>query len=303
MYQALKVKTTAFVSHYDCSRHDTGWGHLDHQGRLPALSRAVYRDMLDLFDPLLEVEGRHASIEEVKLVHSSEYLARVQSWVAEAAEVGRVIEPQPELRISGATWEASTAAVGCALSAIDAVLDGRVSNAFAASRPPGSDAGVGRAGRFGVLNPVAVAARYLEISCGAAPVLVVDWGGAGESALRRIFEESDSIDVISPAAEEGEGDRYFDRLHTKIDHHLGRRKPAFFLLSADFSGLATDPLGPLALDPREYHPATVRLRQMAERTCEGRLVSILGGGYDPQGLGRATVEHLRGLSGLPATVS
>lgn len=291
------MKTTAFVSHYDCSRHDTGWGHPDHQGRLPALSRAVHRDMLDLFDPLLEVEGRHASMEELKLFHSSEYLARAQVWVAEAAKLGEVIEPHHDLRISGATWEASIAAVGCALSAIDAVLDGRVSNAFAASRPPASDAGTDQPGRFGLLNPIAVAARYLAASCGAAPVLVVEWGGAGENVLQRIFEKSASVEVLG--ADEGKNDRDFDRLHAKIEEHVQRRTPAFVLLSADFSGLASDPLGTSSLEPRDYHSATVRLREIAERACEGRLVSILGGGYDPQGLGRATVEHLRGLSGLP----
>src|SRR5690554_6824648 len=112
------MKETAFVSHYDCSRHDTGWEHPDHQGRLPALMRAVHADMLTLFDALLEVEGRHASQEELSLVHSAEYLSQVEGWVAEATRMEKVIEPVPGLRVSDASQDAARAAVGAPLTAV-----------------------------------------------------------------------------------------------------------------------------------------------------------------------------------------
>src|SRR5690606_2496765 len=133
----------------DCSRHDTGWHHPDHQGRLPALMRAVYADMLTLFDPLLEVEGRHASDAELRLLHTPEYLARLRTWTEDAAARSQVLEPVPGIRVSGASWDAATAAVGSTLTAVDRVLAGDVRNAFCAVRPPGRYVHRDRPGGFG----------------------------------------------------------------------------------------------------------------------------------------------------------
>src|SRR5690606_25273035 len=112
-------------SHYDCARHDTGWNHPDHQGRLPAVMRAVYADMLTLFPHLVEVEGRHASEEEMRLVHDSGYLDRLQGWVRSSAESGTPLEVEPGIVVSGASWAAARAAAGCVLTAVtDVVGDG-----------------------------------------------------------------------------------------------------------------------------------------------------------------------------------
>jgi len=170
------VKATAFVSHYDCSRHDTGWSHPEHQGRLPGLMRQVYRDMLTLHEPLLEVEGRHATREELLLAHSAEYLDQVEGWAEEAARRGRPLVIEEDLVVSGASYDAARAAVGCALVAVDEVLEGRVRNAFCAVRPPGPDAERDRPGRFGPLNPVATVVQQLLRARDFERVLVVGWG-------------------------------------------------------------------------------------------------------------------------------
>jgi acetoin utilization deacetylase AcuC-like enzyme len=342
------LKVTAFISHHDCARHDPGWNHPDHQGRLPGLMREVYRDMLTLHQPLLEGEGRHATEEELRLVHREEYLARVRAWVAAAEERGVPIEVRPQLVASAATWDASRAAVGCALAAVDAVAAGKVRNAFCAVRPPARDADAGTPGRFGFTNPLAIAARYLIDQKLAERVLIVEWGEscssapvlAGDAAVRIAgltepptgsdatgAERLDSRhhqppgDAATDEIHEGDcpplvaargqlyladlppnasGVQFLARLTRVLDSALHGFSPDYVLLSTGLDWLSDDPLGGHSLTPHDYFLGSRLIRQIADGACEGRLVSILEGGYEAAGLGSATVQHLRALAGLDA---
>ncbi|HEX2190983.1 MAG TPA: hypothetical protein VHG51_18890, partial [Longimicrobiaceae bacterium] len=177
--------TTAFVSHHDSPRHDAGWGHPDHQGRIPALVRAVYRDMLALHGHLVQVEAVPATEEDLLLAHTPEYLRSVREAVAGAAAEGRPVPFAAEVVVSGASWDAAAASAGAALTGVETVLAGEARSAFCSARPPGRDAAADRAGGHSLFNHVAVAARHLRDRRGARRVLVVDWGaraplGTGE---------------------------------------------------------------------------------------------------------------------------
>lgn len=315
------MRRTAFVSHYDCSRHDTGWQHPDHQGRLPALMRAVHADMLTLFDHLLEVEGRHATREELLLLHTPDYLDRLHGWVEEATNRGSVIEPIPGVRVSGATWDAATAAVGCTLTAVDRVLDGEVDGAFCAVRPPGRYVTRSEPGGFGVLNTVATCASYAA-RCGRdeAPeegspgVLVLELCGPAGSPTADLLPEgvarvcgvyrSSSPGVISLGSGTGIVPPGVGRVAVEeaLESVLADacRESRFdaLILSIGFDGLEGDPLGDLGLRPLDFYHLTRRVRTFADDHCAGRLVSILEGGYEARGLGTAAVQHLRGLVGV-----
>lgn len=311
------MKETAFVSHYDCSRHDTGWKHPEHQGRLPALMRAVYADMLTLFDVLLEVEGRHASAEELRIVHSEAYLERVEGWAAEARRLEEVIEPVPDLRVSGASLDAARAAVGCTLAAVDKVLDGEVRRAFCAVRPPGRYVTRNEAGGFGILNTVVTCARYLGHRLGVGgdeavrKVFVLELCGPAGSPSARLMEDQDALVGGVYLAVEGEragsnerhlasgvgAPAFLNALEQVLEVAAGERFSGM-VLSIGFDGLAGDPLGDLGLRPEDYHATTLRVRRFAEEWCGGRMVSILEGGYETRGLGIATVQHLRALAGV-----
>lgn len=275
-------KVTAFVSHSDCARHDTGWGHADHQGRLPAVMRAVYRDMIDLHEPLLDLEGRRAEDADLLRYHSTNHLAQVREWVEQARERGKVIEPVEGLRISDATWDATRASVGSVLTAIDAVLAGDVRNAFCATRPAGSDARPDAAGRHGLINPIATGVRYLVEVRNMEPVMVLDWrpAGIGEPPIADI-PGGDIVEL---------GDDLDRGLHSA----QGRPAPAFVILVADF----TPPGGANGRTPQDVYDATSQIRSFAEECCDGRLVSVLDHGYSDD-LGPAVVQHLRALIGLP----
>ena len=109
----------AYISHADCGRHDTGWGHPEHVGRLRAIPRALREDP-ELFHALLHVEGRHATDDELALTHDPAYVRRVREL--SAAGGGRFDQDTP---VSEGSWAAASAGAGCVLDGVDMAFDGR----------------------------------------------------------------------------------------------------------------------------------------------------------------------------------
>jgi acetoin utilization deacetylase AcuC-like enzyme len=307
---------TAFVSHSDCARHDTGWKHPDHQGRLPALVRAVYRDMLQLHRRLMEVEGAHATEEQLLLVHDPEYIRSVESVARAAAESGEVQTLHGDVVLSGASWDAARAAAGLAIAGVDVVMREGARNAFCAARPPGFGAAARRSGGFSVFNNVAIAARHLRSGVDPARVLVVEWLGSPGTATRKLLAGDEGVltvsigavgheEVVSPTARgvvlpDGSTGRFFGTaMEAALDDALAGFQPDLILLAAGFDILSGDPVGSLGVEVADVYPLTRALVDRAESVCGGRIVSVLEGGYHPPALGNATVQHLRALTGLP----
>ena len=309
----LTGKITAFVSHEDAPRHDTGWNHPDHQGRLPAIARAVYKDMLTLFEPMMELSATPATDEDLLLVHTPGHIARVRGNSAVAgAEVGEL----DGVRLSGASDEAARASVGAALTAVDAVLAGEVRNAFVLARPPGRDALPDAASGYSLFNTVAIAARHLRERHGIERVLVVSWGTRPATHLRELLGGAPMVDVhahpqtFPPPHDEppppmpgdvsllpgSDGAAFAAALRDAL---AAAAAPDFVLLAAGFDILAGDPVGALAVEPRDIHDITRVLREWAAEHAAGRLVSVLEGGYDAGNTARAVVQHLRALIALP----
>lgn len=123
--------TVALLSHSDCGRHDTGWEHPEHVGRLRAIPRAL-RERQALFERLLHLEGRHATVDELALAHDRGYIARVHDLVQSGG--GRL---DPDTVVSEGSWDAATAGAGCLLDGVDMAFDGRAVRSFSAVRPRG----------------------------------------------------------------------------------------------------------------------------------------------------------------------
>lgn len=307
---------TAYVTHPDCSRHDTGWKHPEHQGRLPAVARAVHQDMLTLFPRLLDVEGVPAAREDLRLAHAERYVERVRERCAEAAHFGGVLPLDGEVVVSGASWDAVLAAVGCVATAVARVEAQEARNAFCAVRPPGHGADVAAPGAFGIFNGVALAALRLARGTPERRVLVAEWGSRGGAGTASIVVGDERIRFLSVHAEGGPpyagsgrvvrevsagcgGATMLSALISGLDEVEAHFQPDFVLLSLGCDALAGDPLGSLALDPRDYYALTAELRARAERMCEGRLVSVLEEGYQAEQTASAVVQHLRALAALP----
>lgn len=317
------MKITAFVSHEDCSRHDTGWSHPDHQGRLPAIARAVQRDMVALWEPVLQLEATPANADDLLLVHTPGHVERVRDQ-AMASSVGEGTLELDGVPVSGASWDAALASAGAALSGVDAVVRGEVRNAFALSRPPGAAASADAPGGFGLFNNVAIAARSLRERHGAGRVLVVHWGVRPPVELARLLADDDGTGLISihqhphafPAPDHSVdghppiagaelppgtgGDEFTVALRNALAALPRAESPDFVLLAAGFDILDADPVGQLGVEPGEVHAMTLALREWADERAGGRLVSVLEGGYAAAETARAVVQHLRALAGLPA---
>lgn len=311
---------TAFVSHEDASRHDTGWNHPDHQGRLPAIVRAVQRDMVALWEPLRQMAATPAPEADLLLVHTSAYVARVREQADASAREGRTLELDG-VPVSGASWEAALASVGAALTAVDAVLDGAVRNGFALARPPGRGASADGPGEFSLFNTAAIAARHLRARRGMGRVLVVAWGAHPPAALAGLLAEDEGVRLISihqhprtfpdPRPEDehppvpgvalapgGTGEDFAAALRGALDAVPADASPEFVLLSAGFDILAADPHGALAVQPDEVFAITTVLREWVDARAGGRLVSVLEGGYAAAETARAVIQHLHALAGI-----
>ena len=313
---------SAFVLHPDCALHDTGWGHPEHQGRLPAVVRAIERDMPALLPVLLQREADPATEEDLLAVHARALVAEVRDAVAEAERRGESVPLDVDTVVSAASWSAALAAAGCATTAAALVADGAASTAFAASRPPGHHATRERAMGFCLFNNVAVSARWVQRRRGVGNVLIVDWDVHHGNGTQDIFYEDPSVYFLSlhlsphypgtgSEEERGRGagvdttrnvplpsdttrEEYHEAFDAALEATLAEFRPA------GFDCLAGDPLGGLPLEPVDLHRLTRRIIEWTADTAQGRVVAVLEGGYVPDRLGRGVVSVLRALAGLEA---
>lgn len=308
------MNTVALISHSDCGRHDTGWEHPEHVGRLRAIPRALKYEP-ELFANLLHHEGRHATRDELLLVHDAAYVQQVHSVVD--AGGGRL---DADTVVSEGSWDAATAAVGCVLDGVDMAFDGRALRSFCAVRPPGHHALHDRAMGFCVFGNVAIAAHYALAHHDCRRVLIVDWDVHHGNGTQALVEHEPRIHFVSMhqwpwypgtgrADDHGPNDtiwnvpmpqslpssQYLQALLHAIDAATHQFTPDLVLVSAGFDSLAGDPLGGFTLIPDDFTTLTAALVDRARRWCLGRLVSVLEGGYAPDAVAEAVMAHLKAL--------
>jgi acetoin utilization deacetylase AcuC-like enzyme len=306
--------SVAYVSHSDCGRHDTGWKHPEHVGRLRAIPRALRNDF-ELFDTIEHREGRHATADELGLAHDTAYVEQVR--VLAEAGGGRL---DPDTVVSEGSWDAATAGAGCVLDAIDWAFAGTVTRSFCAVRPPGHHALRASGMGFCLFGNVGVGAHYARRRHGADRVLVVDWDVHHGNGTQDLVQDDSGIRFVSmhqwpwypgTGAPEDRGPHanvwnvamagglppgtYVDALTTAIDAATDGWRPDLVLVSAGFDCLAGDPLGEFTLELEHVAAMTRAVVARATAWCDGRVVSALEGGYDPVRLGDACVTHLRAL--------
>lgn len=303
----------AYISHADCGRHDTGWRHPEHVGRLRAIPRAL-RDDVDLYHAIEHVEGRHATQDDLALAHDTRYVTEVQRL---AAEGGGALDA--DTVVSEGSWDAARAAVGCVLDAVDLALNGRA-RSFCAVRPPGHhalrNAGMG----FCLFSNVAIGAFHARRRGGADRVLIVDWDVHHGNGTQAIVEEDPTIRFVSmhqspwypgtgAASDRGPHrsiwnvpmpgrlapERYVEALQAAVIDATNGFTPDLVMISAGFDSLAGDPLGEFTLELGHITLLTRWLLEKANGWCEGRLLAALEGGYVPERVGAAAVAMMQAM--------
>lgn len=318
---------TLLVMHPDCALHDTGWGHPEHQGRLPAIVKAIYQETPALLEVMLQREGEPVEVADLLRAHSPEHIERVRGAVAEAAERNTQVSLDADTVVSAASWDAALAAAGCAVSGVRAVLAGESGTAFAVARPPGHHATRERAMGFCLFNNVAVAARWAQAHHGLSRVLIIDWDVHHGNGTQDIFYADPSVYYLSlhqsphyPGTGEmdergmgaGQGTTrnvplpdgttaaaYHSAFEEALDATLSEFEPELVLISAGFDCLAGDPLGGFGLEPVDLHALTRLVLERTRGSAGGRVVAVLEGGYAPARMGQGVVAVLRALGGLP----
>ena len=303
----------AFISHADVGRHDTGWHHPEHVGRIRAITSAL-KYHPELFMALELLEGRAATPEELALAHDPAYIAQVRT-LAEAGG-GRL---DADTVVSAGSWDAGTAGAGSVLEAMARVLDGRSTRAFAAVRPPGHHALRDQGMGFCLFGNVAIAAHAAR-RAGVDRVLIIDWDVHHGNGTQALVEHDPAIRFVSmhqwpwypgSGAAEDRGprgsvwnvpmagglapDRYREALLGAVDAATDGWRPELVLLSAGFDCLAGDPLGGFTLEVEDIRALTREVVTRAEGWCGGRVVSALEGGYAPDRVAQAVVAHLTAL--------
>ena len=306
--------TVALISHSDSGRHDTGWGHPEHVGRIRAIPRAL-RERPDLFEALLHHEARHATAEELALAHDAAYMETVRALASSGG--GRL---DPDTVVSDGSWDAATAAAGSVLDGVDMAFDGRATRSFSAVRPPGHHALRARGMGFCLFGSVAIAAHYARARHGIARVLIVDWDVHHGNGTQALVEHEPDVHFVSmhqwpwypgTGAAEDRGphrtiwnvpmraglapDQYVTSFLRAVDEATTSFTPELVLISAGFDSLRGDPLGGFSLEMEHVEQLTRAMVDRAQAWCGGRVVSALEGGYAPDRLAAACLVHLESL--------
>jgi acetoin utilization deacetylase AcuC-like enzyme len=310
------MSQTALLLDDYLTRHVTELGHPECPQRL-----VVIRKALESFADVVLLPSRRADLAEVSLCHRLPYIEGVLSLIA----AGETELAGGDVSVSAESGEVALHAVGGVIDAVDAVLSARAKNAFCAVRPPGHHARPAAAMGFCLFNNVAIAARYAQRKHAVQRVAIVDWDVHHGNGTQEIFYSDGSVLFFSThqwpwypgtghTTETGEGqglgltincplpagsgrEEVMEAFRRRLLPALNKFQPELLIISAGFDSRAGDPLGQFLLTDQDFADLTDLLLDFAAGVCEGRLVSVLEGGYNLDGLGRAVTSHVARLVG------
>ena len=299
-------------------QHETG-RHVESAERIRPVQRTLSAGSA-LSSQILRISHwDKADRNAMQRVHSQPYLEHLEQF---AAQGGGQIEQDTILSLR--SFEVACHASGAACDAVSRIIGGESQRAFCLIRPPGHHALTDGAMGFCLLNHVAIAAAHARTTAGVDRVLIIDWDVHHGNGTQDIFWSDSQVAFLSihrwpfypgsgRAEETGTGPglgttcniplavgtsraTYCDRFQQEVERIAAHHQPDLILLSAGFDAHQDDPIGSLGLQDEDFATLTRCVRDVAEVHCNGRIVSLLEGGYNPEALARCVRIHLRGLS-------
>lgn len=301
--------TTRLYSHPIYLEHLTPPGHPERPDRLRAIARTLEDEA---FAQLVHVESPAGDEATILYAHPEEYVEKIRRAIPDEG----IARLDADTSASPKSWEAALTAIGAANAAIDDVFSGKADNVFVASRPPGHHAETSTAMGFCLFNNAAIAARYAQRRHGAERVAIVDWDVHHGNGTQEIFWRDPSVlycsthqmplypgtgrkdetglgNIVNAPLSPNTGSETFrEAFKSRVLPAVDRFQPDLVIISAGFDAHHRDPLAEINLTEDDFDWATGQLMDRAARFSNNRVVSLLEGGYDLEGLAESAGLHI-----------
>ncbi len=305
---------TGYVTHPSCLLHEMPSDHPESPRRLSAINDALVESRLMPFLDVIEAPA--ATDDQLARVHSRDHI----EWVRSKVPASGWFEVDPDTFMNRHTHDAARHAAGAVVRAVELVVGGDLTNAFCAVRPPGHHATRESAMGFCFFNNVAVGAAHALAQHGLERVAIVDFDVHQGNGTIDIFSDNPKVlfcstyqhpfyphtppvtghdHMVDLPLAAGSGSTAFRRAVTdgwvpRID----RFAPQLILVSAGFDAHIRDQLAHFDLIDSDFAWVTEQITELAATHADGRVVSVLEGGYDLVGLAASVTAHVRGLMGV-----
>jgi acetoin utilization deacetylase AcuC-like enzyme len=305
--------TTLLITHPASLNHLNGTGHPERSDRIRAIESVLEAEK---FQTLVREQAPLGALETAALCHPMDYIVEIQNAVPQQG----LVQLDADTSMSPGTFEAALRAIGGATQAVDEVVGKKATNAFVAQRPPGHHAETVRPMGFCIFNQAAIAARYAQRKHGLHRVAVVDFDVHHGNGTQEIFwkdptlmycsthqmplypgtgatgERGEHDNIVNAPLRAGDGGAEFKAaMDGLILPRLSSFGPELIIISAGFDAHKRDPLANLQFVEEDFAWATRKIMDVADKTAQGRVVSILEGGYDLEGLSKSAAAHVIAL--------
>ncbi|MDH3345427.1 MAG: histone deacetylase [Desulfobacteraceae bacterium] len=311
------MKRTGFLYDERYLLHDTGPNHPESPERLKAIYQGIKQ--AGLLPNLTLIQAMRADLEWIETVHSKNYIKRFEA----ACRSGNSTFDSPDNQMCAETFETALLAVGGVLDTVRQVMTGQIDNVFCAVRPPGHHAEREFAMGFCYFNNVAIAARYLQAEWAIQRVGIVDFDVHHGNGTQHIFEEDPTVfyysihqhptfafpgtgRVFETGEDEGvgttrnypvlpgHGDKEYQGLVERdLMPVMEAFSPEVILVSAGFDAHVDDDMSDIQLSTEGYSRIMQRIVALAEHCSNGRLISVLEGGYCIKRLPELAANHVK----------
>ncbi|TAT82610.1 histone deacetylase family protein [Rhizobium ruizarguesonis] len=304
--------STRLYEHPIFLEHVTPAGHPERSDRIRAINVALEHPN---FERLERRQAPQANEDAVLLAHPEEHLIAVMREIPE--EEGEINQIEADTYASSKSLQAALTGIGGAMAAVDDVFTGRADNVFVAARPPGHHAEKMTAMGFCFFNNVAIAARHAQKTHGAERIAIVDWDVHHGNGTQDIFWDDASVlfcsthqmplypgtgakdekgthntIVNAPLSPNVGSDHFREAFKSRVLPALDDFRPDLIIISAGFDAHHRDPLAQINLTGEDFDWATGRVLELADRHAKNRVVSLLEGGYDLEGLAESAGMHV-----------
>jgi acetoin utilization deacetylase AcuC-like enzyme len=297
--------------------------HTDFENHIPTLNNPeCSKRVANIINLIKEENFANISfVEPNKIKKELIYAAHDKNFVDETLnkfpENDEIVYLDQETPVSQGSKDATLRAAGAGIDAVESILDGSCKNAFCIVRPPGHHACIDRSMGFCVFNNVAVAAHYLINKYSFSNIAIIDFDVHHGNGTQDIFYNNKNVNYYSthqfplypgtgdlnetgvgnifnvPLVSGTASDTYKKLFQEKIINQLKIQKPDFMIISAGFDAHSADPLANINLVENDFSYITDQLKMIANNYCEGRLLSMLEGGYDINALEQSILTHIK----------